>query len=631
MDNIKNNYNQINNNKNGDKNNNLNKKNNESKKINKNNILNNINKINKNDNLNDNKNSRNRMKSNNKKENISNKSLNEKKNQNQNNNYENNNINNITKIISKKISPDKQNIKSSKFDDDDILHNTKNINTSFIGKKIESKIKKKNKLPYINKKQNKKKFINYNSNNEFNFNSSSYINKPISFGVDNAPSEILKKDNNINSFLENENINNSSFNNYYNLNNNNNNDDNNNFNKIKNNNNYKIKKNKNSCLPQKKSLINNALGIEENNISLINKKNNEENNNNILLIDSLEIENNKKIDKNIIKIINTNENREKSLPPDINLDKYQQDSTLDYRDKKNKSNQKTISASDILLLGTSNNKLKNDEIYNIQMVGQISLNYIHRPHIIGSSYINKIRKNLFFSKINKNLENLLNIKKSFSLKKLLINNKVNKTIILKKYIRQWKNIIDKESKPFTYSKIITSICIADNNDKGEYFSYYCKINKSNEENDFIFLRITLGYKLLRQIFCGKEIKIFFYLLKRRRRKKNRAKTYIYKRHSKNIFNLFDFKIKLPIILNKIFIKKYCGIFYHRFLYFSLKLSNNIEYNLENNSICSLVREGFKKGYFKILYNILKERFNYEYYNTELKFESFIKILFSFHE
>ena len=651
LDNIKNNYNQINNNKNGEKNN-LNKKNNEYKKINKNNILNNINIINKNNNLNDcNKNTRNKINNNIiKKEKSGNKGLNENKtnpiqknnleNKNinneikniQKNKLENKNINNETKNITKKISPEKQNTKSTKSSNAniDILHNTKNINTSFIEKKMESKNKKKNKLPYVNNNQNKKKFINA-SNNEFNFNSSSYINKPISFGVDNAPSEILKKSN-INSFLENENMNNSSLNNYYNLNNNNNgdnnkdnNEDNNIINKIKNN------KNKNSCLPQKLPLINNSLGIEENEISLINKKKNEENKNNLLLIDSLEIENNKKIDKNIIKIINTNENREKSLPPDINLDKYQQDSTLDYKDKKIKSNQKTFSASDILRLGTSNNKLKNNDIYNIQMVGQISLNYIHRPQIIGSSYIYKIRKNFFSSEINKNLENLINIKKSCSLNKLLFNSKVNKIIIIKKYLRHWKNIIDKETKPFTYSKTITSICTTENNDKGEYFSYYCKINKSNEENDFIFLRINLGYKLLRQIFCGKGLKKFFYLLKRRRRRKNKAKTYIYKRYSKNIFNLFDFKIKLPIILNKIFIKKYCGIFYHKFLFFSLKLNNNFEYDLDNNNICSLVREGYKKGYFQILYNILKERFNYEYYNTGLKFESFIKILFSLHE
>ena len=79
------------------------------------------------------------------------------------------------------------------------------------------------------------------------------------------------------------------------------------------------------------------------------------------------------------------------------------------------------------------------------------------------------------------------------------------------------------------------------------------------------------------------------------------------------------------------IKKYCSIFYHKFLYFSLILNNNIKYKFDNNTVCSLVREGYRKGYFGILYNILKERYFYEYYNSGLKFESFINILLSLHE
>jgi hypothetical protein len=61
------------------------------------------------------------------------------------------------------------------------------------------------------------------------------------------------------------------------------------------------------------------------------------------------------------------------------------------------------------------------------------------------------------------------------------------------------------------------------------------------------------------------------------------------------------------------------------------LEDNIEYDINNNNICGLVREGYSKGYFRILYNILKIRFNNEYYNTGLKFSSFIKVLFSLHE
>ena len=549
---------------------------------------------------------------------IKNKSLND--NNNNSISKENNNINNENKNIFKKIPQNKNNKKANHSYNIYSNRSEKNSISSCNSNKMDSKNNKNNSFPYNNKTNDRKnKIINHNNNNEFNLNSLSNINRQISFGVDNTPSEIIKK-NNINSFFDNENINNNSSS-YYNQNNK---DDSNNKKTLFNF--KKLKTFKNKYFPQKKSFLNNILGLEENELSLINRKNKDENKNS-LLIDSLEIENNKKIDKNIIKVLNSNENFEKSLPPEINLDNYQQDSTLDYRDKRIKSNQKTISTSAILRLDTSNNK-NHESIYNFQMVGQICLNYIHRPNVFGDSYISKIRKNYFPLKINKSLKNLLNIKNSFSFSKLLFNNNINKSVIIKNYFNHWKNITRKESEPYTYSKTITSICTVDNNDKGEFFSYYSKINKSNQENDYVFLRITLGYKLLRKLFCGNDLKIFFYLLKKRRRKKNRAKTYIYNNHSKNIYNLLDFKIKLPILLNKIIIKKYCGIFYHKFLYFSLNLNNNIEYDLDNNKVCSLIREGYRKGYFGILYNVLRERFSFEYYSTGMKFESFIKNIFS---
>ena len=607
----------------------LNKANNARKKLNSNfKCVNEI--IRYNNNIGKNKkNSRNKSANNSQ----SDKSKNKDINLNKSNSRLNKKVNNDNKNNFKIVSPDKQKQKSSTSNSKEFNQNNKN-NSSFISNIIDSKKKKKNNLSNVNINKNNKK-INNSRTKEFYFNSSSYINKQISFGVDNAPSEITEK-NNINSFYDNENINNnSSLNNYYNLNNNIENQ-----NKAKIHNYKKIKTLKNQCIPQKIPLINNLLSIEENELNLVNKNNNNkknnknhiENKNNLLLIDSLEIENSKKIDKNLINVINSNENFEKSLPPEINLDNYQQDSTLDYRDKKLKSNQKTISTSAIFHLDTSNNQINHELNYNFQIFGQICLGYIHRPCIIpDNDYISKIRKKVFSSKINKNLINLIKIKESFTLNKLLLNNNINKYIIMKKYLKKWKNITDKENTPYTYSKVITSICTMENNDKEEYFSYYCKINKSNQENDFIFLRISLGYKLLRKVFCGNDLKIFFYILKRRHRRKNKSKTYIYKKHSKNILNLLDFKIKLPILLNKILIKKYCELFYHKFLYFSLSLNNNIEYDLDNNNVCFLVREGYKKGYFKILYNVLKERFNYEFYNTGLKFETFTKKLLTLHE
>ena len=531
--------------------------------------------------------------------------------------------NNNIKFIPKHLDEGLKNIKANTIE---YIPIKKNINSLAVKNKIESKNKKRNKLPYNGLVQNKRKIINGNSNNEANFNSSSFFNRQISFGLDNAPSDIIKK-NNMNSFLENENINNnSSFNNYYNLNNKHeNNNDNISKNDSKDRNNY-------MDYIKKKSI--NLFDVEENSFSIINKNNNGQNKNSLLLIDSLEIDNKRKLDKNIIKIISSNE---KSLPPEINLDNYQQDSTLDYRDKRNKSNQKTISTSAILRLDTSNNPgIANNQIYNeqnftFQIMGQICLHYIHRPFAIGNNYIYKIRKKHFSSDYIKSLNSLMNITNNFHKNKLMLNDSNNKLIILNKYFNNWRNISEKEKEPYTYGKIITSICNDENNEKGEHFSYYCKINKSSQENDFFLLRISLGYQLLIKVFCGNSFKIFIYLMKRRRRKKCRAKTFLYKGYSKNIYNLLDFKIKLPILLNKIIVKKYYRMFYHKFIYVYINLDHNFENEINNNHVCALVREGYGKGYFEILFNILKERFNYEYYNTGLRFESFLKDLFSLHK
>jgi hypothetical protein len=311
------------------------------------------------------------------------------------------------------------------------------------------------------------------------------------------------------------------------------------------------------------------------------------------------------------------------------MDNYQQDSTLDYKDKRVKSNQKTVSTSAFLGMDSNNNPLffKNalfyEQLFGMQILGKIYISYIRRP-LVSGCYINKYRKKYFSGNVLDQMNNLIRIRKSFSISKIPLKNYLNRTIILKKYFELWKIYTEKTSEPYTYNRTITRISSKNEKENGEFFSYYCKINKSNQENDFVFLRISLGYKLLRKVFCGNNHKKFLYLLKRRRRRKNRAKTFVYKGYSKNIFNLLDFKIKLPIILNKIIMKKYYSQFYHKLLYYSLYLNNNIEYNLNQNNVCQLIREGYKKGYFKILYNILNERFSFQYYSTGLKFESFVK-------
>ena len=381
------------------------------------------------------------------------------------------------------------------------------------------------------------------------------------------------------------------------------------------------------------------LKIEENELSLItttnnnNNNNTSQNNNNLLLIDSLELEKEKKIDRKIINAINSNneenENLENSIPPELNMDNYQQDSTLDFRDKRIiKSNQKTISTSAILHLDTSdnhiliNNQFYHESNYPLQFLGQICLNYLHRPLIINkNSYIGKTVKKIFASEIKDKLNKVVNIKNNFTFEKKLA---LNKTYFLKIFLKKWKFITNKTSPPYVYSKIITSICTADNSEKNN-FSYYCRINKSSEENDFLFLRITLGYKLLRRIFCLNDIKKFLYLLKRRKRRNFRAKTVNFGYYSKNVFNLLEFKIKLPVVLNKILIKKYFGIFFHKFLLFSMNLEKNEEFSIDNN-ICKLIIEGYRKGYFRIFCNILNIKKNQEYFNSGLKLSNFIQEL-----
>ena len=393
-------------------------------------------------------------------------------------------------------------------------------------------------------------------------------------------------------------------------------------------------KKKISKIPQKGGLKNDLLKIEENELSLITSTNNNnyntsQNNNNLLLIDSLEIEKDEKLDKKLKNTINSNneENEyfENSIPPELNMDNYQQDSTIDFRDKRIKSNQKTISTSAILHLDTSDNHIfinnqLHESNYPIQFLGQICLNYLHRPLIVeNNSYFEKINKTEFSSNIISILNKTINIRNNFSLEKQIC---LNKIFVLKKYFNRWKYISNKTSPPYTYSKIITSICTVDNSEKNT-FSYYCRINKSNQDNDFMFLRISLGYKLIRNIFCLNDIKKFLYLLKRRRRRNFRAKTFNFGQYSQNILHLLDFKIKLPVVLNKIIIKKFYGIFFHKFLIFSMNLNKNEKFDI-NNNICKLVFEGYRKGYFGIFFNILKIKINQQYFNTGLKLSNFVE-------
>ena len=59
----------------------------------------------------------------------------------------------------------------------------------------------------------------------------------------------------------------------------------------------------------------------------------------------------------------------------------------------------------------------------------------------------------------------------------------------------------------------------------------------------------------------------------------------------------------------------------------MNLENKKDFNI-NNKMCKLINEGYRKGYFLILYNIMKIQFNTEYFNTGLRLENFVNDLLS---
>ena len=311
---------------------------------------------------------------------------------------------------------------------------------------------------------------------------------------------------------------------------------------------------------------------------------------------------------------------------------------------------------------------------------QSYFNFIVKPCTI-SCYVSKIRKKIFSDTLSSTLSKLISIKANNISKKynsllyisfhkwnshskqfLFSKSKLQKIIIkydikkqLDSYFYRWKQKVDaiyffcelikihvvKENKDFLVSKLKsedkTKICFYSHNitsvsstvyntNQSQHFRYYCKINKSNNENDFLIIRMSLGYKLLRMVFTrglGHELLL---KLKRRRRRNKKSKTHygLGKLQSKRHFEFLNFNSKLLLTTSKIVKKKVYCEFYHRLLYSYLYINNNIEYDLEKSDICALIREGYKKGYFTILYNILRIRFNYCYEDSELTFNEFVE-------
>ena len=298
-------------------------------------------------------------------------------------------------------------------------------------------------------------------------------------------------------------------------------------------------------------------------------------------------------------------------------------------------------------------KIKNEKFllgkYLIVWKNNIQKSFKLKSLIIKYDYILSIKKCLikwikYVNNISKLVSLILKLNKKKIIMKHLIHwkNKNNtilnfqKTIekflkkknknLLKDYLNIWYKIIVLETQqPYMYSQTIRSISSEQNNHHSQHFSYYCKINKSNNENDYLTIRICLGYKLLLKIFSRGILHLFLIKLKNRRRGKKKAKTNIYtRRNTKVHLELLNINLKLFHCLNSIIKKKFYFEFFHRLLYISLNINKNIEYNLETNNKCNLIREGFKRGYFQILNNILTIRFNYLYIDSNLKFEDFVK-------
>ena len=273
-------------------------------------------------------------------------------------------------------------------------------------------------------------------------------------------------------------------------------------------------------------------------------------------------------------------------------------------------------------------------------------NIIYKPIITGTNLITKTRK--YYSSINiiSNLKNLIKIKKKNEntfepiiyfekWKKINQNKKKFYSLIVKIFNKKclkekfflWNKIIkSNQLMSFNYSRTVISISHDRVNQYSQHFNYYGKINKSNNENDFLLIRMILGYRLLKMVFSRGLRHKFLKKLKLRRRK-NKSKTYyLNKRNQRFHLELLNLNIKLFYCLNKIFKRKFYERFFYRFLYFSLNNDENIEYDLDNNFSCQLIREGYMKGYFLTLYKILRSRFNYIYVDTGMKFKDFIKII-----
>ena len=298
-------------------------------------------------------------------------------------------------------------------------------------------------------------------------------------------------------------------------------------------------------------------------------------------------------------------------------------------------------------------KIKNEKFllgkYLIIWKNNIQKSFKLKSLIIKYDYILSLKKSLIkWIKYVNNISKLVSLivklnKKKIVMKHLIHWKNKNNTILnfqktiekflkkknknlLKDYLNIWYKIIILETQqPYIYSQTIRSISSEQNNHHSQHFSYYCKINKSNNENDYLTIRICLGYKLLLKIFSRGILHLFLIKLKNRRRGKKKAKTNIYtRRNTKVHLELLNMNLKLFHCLNSIIKKKFYFEFFHRLLYISLNINKNIEYNLETNNKCNLIREGFKRGYFQILNNILTIRFNYLYIDSNLKFEDFVK-------
>ncbi len=114
---------------------------------------------------------------------------------------------------------------------------------------------------------------------------------------------------------------------------------------------------------------------------------------------------------------------------------------------------------------------------------------------------------------------------------------------------------------------------------------------------------------------------------KRRNKKSKTNTYLNVRRtsSRADFEFLNFNIRLVGTVKKVVVRKFYFEFFYRVTLIWL-YNNSIldKQDLLNEKIAGIFIEGFRKGYFKKLYNILLIKYSNPLYDYGITFGDFLK-------